>query len=397
MSDLPTVMTKNGLQPQTAQSLRDQLVAIVQAIDPSYTANLPGSLIEDIASTDTAAMTLIDHARVELVNSLTPYGANEFLLNQLGQIYGVQLGQPTNTSVFVQFSSTPGFVIAKGFIVSDGSHQYFVQDGGIIGSGGNVVLFCVATISGTWAVPANTVTSLVTSVPSSITLTCTNPNPGNPSTGSEDMDNYRKRVLQAGLAASTGMTRYLKTLLNNISGVQTRLISVRQISTSWEILCGGGDPYTVGFAIYEALSDINNLVGSSTTSRNIVVSIYDAPDSYNIIYVNPVLQTVAIDITWNTTLTNYVSNDSVSILVANAITDYINNLYVGDAINLFELQTTFQVAVAAFIPAQNISKMVFNVYIDSVLTPPVSGTGLIEADPEGYFFTQSSSISVTRG
>lgn len=394
---LPTVITKDGLQPQTAQSLRDQLIAIVAAIDPSYSANLPGSLIEDIASTDTAALTLIDQARVELVNSLTPYGANEFLLNQLGQIYGIQLGQPTNTNVFVQFTSTPGFVIAKGFIVSDGTHQYIVQDGGIIGSSGTVLLFCVATVTGTWSLPSNTVTILNTSVPSGITITCTNPNPGNPSTGSEDIDNYRKRVLQAGIAASTGMATYLKTLLNNVVDVQTRLISVRQISTNWQILCGGGDPYTVAFAIYSALFDINNLVGSSTTSRNITVSIYDAPDSYNITYVNPVLQTVAIDITWNTTLTNYVSDTSVSVLVANAITAYINSLYVGDAINVFEIQTVFQTAVAAFIPAQNISRMIFSVFIDTILTPPVSGTGLVEGSPEGYFFTQTSSVLVTRG
>lgn len=89
MSTLPVVLDKSGLQPQSPLSLRAQLLALVAATNPGYTANLPGSLIEDISSTDVAALALIDSARVELVNSLTPYGANAFLLLQLGNIYGV--------------------------------------------------------------------------------------------------------------------------------------------------------------------------------------------------------------------------------------------------------------------------------------------------------------------
>lgn len=394
---LPIIITKDGLQPQSAQALRDELTTLVADQVPGYTADLPGSLIEDITSTDVGAMVLIDQARVELVNSLSPYGANEFLLNQLGQIYGVVRGQPTNTSVFVQFTATPGFVVNKGFVVSDGTHQYYVQDGGIVGSLGNVTLFCIASISGSWPIPANTVNQIITSVPISVGLACNNPNPGTPSTSEETVDNYRYRVLQAGKTASTGMATYLKTLLNNVSGVQTRLISVRQIGSNWQVLCGGGDPYSVGFAIFEALFNINDLVGSSHTERNVVVSVYDIPDNYNIIYVNPPAQTVNMVVTWNTTLTNYVSDTSVAILVANALTDYINSLYVGDYINIFEMETVFQVAVSAFIPAQNLSRFLFDVYIDGILTPPNSGTGLIAGDPEGYFITTSPSIIVNRG
>ena len=51
---LPTVMTIDGLQPQTPTSLHDQVVNGAILLDPGLTANLPGTLIEDIASTDTA-------------------------------------------------------------------------------------------------------------------------------------------------------------------------------------------------------------------------------------------------------------------------------------------------------------------------------------------------------
>ena len=76
-----------------------------------------------------------------------------------------------------------------------------------------------------------------------------------PSTRGETIEDYRDRVWTAGLAASTGMARYLKTLLWRIPGVQKRLVSVRQdLPTGrYIVLVGGGDPYQVGYAIYFAL------------------------------------------------------------------------------------------------------------------------------------------------
>lgn len=262
---IPTVMTAAGLQPIPPATLRQTLIDAVATSNPGYTSNLPGSLIEDIASTDVAALSIMDSARIELVNSLTPYGANLFLLNQLGIIYGVSRGVGSNTSVYVVFTGTIGYVIAQGFVVSDGTHQYVVQDGGVIGAGGvSSQLFCLATTTGTWAVPANTVTGLITSVPGSISLTVTNPNTGTPSAGDQSDEEYRAQVLRAGLCASQGMARYLKVLLGRINGVQLRLVSVVQVDGGgWEVICGGGDPYEVANAIFSALFDVSALVGST--------------------------------------------------------------------------------------------------------------------------------------
>ena len=118
---LPTVITAAGLQPQSPATLRANLVAAVAAQNPGYTADLPGSLIEDIASTDVGALVVCDQARVDLVNSLSPYAANAQLLIQLGNISGVQQGTTSNTSVYVVFSGTVGFVVSPGFTVSDGT------------------------------------------------------------------------------------------------------------------------------------------------------------------------------------------------------------------------------------------------------------------------------------
>ena len=256
----------SGLTPTPPAVLRANLVAAVLADDPGFTANLPASLVEDLVSTGTGILAETDSAKVETVNSLTPYGANPFVLTQLGNIYGTPIGLASNTSVYLVFTGPNGLTIPIGFTVTDGSFQYRVVDGGVIGAGGvSDPIYALATIQGSWAVPSGTVTGFVTSVPSSISLSVNNPQPGIPgiATG-ETLENYRARVLQAGLAASQGMPRYLKTLLGNVPGVQSRLISVRQVGTLWEMLVGGGDPYAVANAIWTALFDPATLTGSVT-------------------------------------------------------------------------------------------------------------------------------------
>ena len=174
---IPTVLSIAGAQPTSPTVLNAEVIAIAQGLSPGLTATLPGSLIEDMASTATAAASLCDQAYVELLNSVTPYGANAYILNQLGIMYGIRPGAASNTYVYVVFQGTVGFVISAGFVVSDGVYQYVVQDGGIIGAGGSSAqLFAVATTSGTWAVPVATVTFIVTSYPSTCLL-YTSPSP----------------------------------------------------------------------------------------------------------------------------------------------------------------------------------------------------------------------------
>jgi hypothetical protein len=265
---IPIVLTAAGRQPQSPATLNAQIIAQATALSPGLTANLPGSLIEDISSTDTAAALVCDSAVTELINSVTPYGANLFILNQLANVYLGQLngfqGAATTTSVYVVFTGPAGFVIPVGFTVSDGTYQYTVQDGGIIGaSGQSAQLFCLAALSGSWAVPVGTVTQLITSVPSGITLTVTNPAAGVPGAGAESEEAYRARVLQAGIVSAQGTPTYLKALLGQVSGVQPNLISIQQQTAGgWEVVCGGGDPYQIGYAIYSGLFDISLLVGS---------------------------------------------------------------------------------------------------------------------------------------
>lgn len=401
MTTLPIVMTAAGALPQSPDALRAQLLALATAASPGLTANLPAALIEDISSTDVAALAVCDSAFVDLINSITPYGSNEFLTIQLGNQTGVPRGTDSNTSVYVIFHGAPGFLIAKGFVIGDGTHSYTVSDGGIIQTDGNTLpLFCLATTAGIWAVPQNTVTLLQTSIPTEVgTVTVNNPNPGTPGGAPETIEAYRARVVEAEQSIAQGVPQYLKKQLKKVPGVQARLVSMRQHSGGgWEVICGGGDPYQVAYAIFMGLFDISTLVGSSIDAgRNISVTINDYPDTYGIIFVNPPQQTVAISLLWNTTSLNFVSDSAIQALGAPALVAYVNNLAAGQPMNLFELQDAFKDAVATAIPPALLTRMAFTVSINTVVTAPATGTGVIAGDPESYFFTALTSITIARG
>ena len=266
---LPLIMTSAGPVPTPPATLNAALLAGVQAIVPNYASVIPGGLIEDISSTCTGALVAIDQARVDAVNDVTPLGANAFVINALGQQAGVAQGSAANASVYVTFSGSAGAIgysFPPGFLVSDGTNQYALQDGGVIQSNGSTGnLYAVATNSGTFAIPANTVTEIASSIasPYAPLITVTNPEAGISATSAQTVQSYRSDVLQAGKYTVSGTPALLKTLLYAITGVQQQLVAVRAVSPGWQIICGGGDSYAVANAVLQAGLDISTLQGSA--------------------------------------------------------------------------------------------------------------------------------------
>jgi len=398
-------ITSNGAIPDSITTLRDELIALATSISPGLTANLPASLIEDMASTGAGALAVQDQAYVDAINSIAPTTSNDNILVQLGNVYGIQQGVGSNTSVYVVFlDSTPGFVINTGFLVSDGTYQYATQEPTVIGSGGySAPVFCLATQAGSWAVPGassghplGTVTTVVTSVPSPITLNVSNPNPGTPGIPAQSIDDYRFQVIQAGRAVATGIPTLLRTALLKVSGVVSRLISIKQVSsesaTGWEIIVGGGNQYDVANAIFQSMFNIQDLVGAQTTGTTTTVSLLDYPDTYTIKYVIPAQVTTHITVNWTTVAgTNYVSPVVVANVVQPAIYNYVNSVHVGVPISVVALQEAFLAATATLIDPTTLATLSFQVYAPGLLTP----TGLLYVlDPESYFFMASQASVV---
>ncbi len=399
MSGIPPLLF-DAAGPTTTPpaTLNAALIALVASQVPGFSAQLPGSLIEDISSTAVGALATIDQARVDSVNSVTPYAANPYILAMMGAQFGLPIDQPSNASVYVVFTGSAGYVIPPGFLVSDGTNAYAIQDGGTIASGGtSSPLYAVCTNSNVFAIPPGTVAQISTSVPSPYTLTVSNPLAGVPAQAAETEESYRSRLLQASQVSLSGTQTYLKTLLHAVPGVSARLVSVIQSGSAFEVLCGGGDPFQVAGAIYAGVSNVGLLVGSATTPRNITVSIYDAPDTYSVVFVNPPQQDVTVAVTWNTTLINFTSSLVVDQLIIAAVQSYINGIQVGQPINLLVMTEAIQVAIAPVLAPVNLTTLIFAVTIDSVPATPTAGTSIIPSDPEGFFFASATSITSAQG
>jgi hypothetical protein len=396
---IPLTLTSAGPAPTPPATLNDTLISEATDLNPTLTTDLPGSLIEDLASTGTGALVVIDQARVDAVNSVTPIGANPFILAALGQQFGIPQGIGSNASVDVQFTGSAGYVIQPGFTISDGTNQYTVQNGTVIPeSGPSPQVTAVATNNGTFAIPAGTVTQVITSVPTGYTVNVTNPQAGVPLTAPQTVPAYRSQVMTAGIVASTGTPNYLKTLLYAITGVQPNLVAVRSVTGGWQVICGGGNTYAIAGAILQAVPDIATLQGSTvSSSRNVTVSLFQNPDTYNIVYVNPPQQVVTVAVTWNTTLPNFTAGTSVAQLGAPAIQNYINSIYVGQPINELEMTAAFQNAVASVLPTVNLTTLEFVVTINGTIVSPSAGTSIIVGDSEGYFYCSATGVTITQG
>lgn len=399
--NFPVVITSQGLVPQSPSSLQTQLIAAAEAESPGITLNLPGILLEDISSTDVAAIALCDQAKVEAVNSLTPLGANEFTLLQLGQIYGLTLGSVTNTSVLVVFSSsTIGYIINNGVQVSDGTYTYQVQGGGVIESGGtSAPITAIALTAGAFSVAANTVTTIQTSIPTSIGLTVNNPTAGTPGSATgETYYSFRARVLQAGLAACIGGARLIKTLLTNVPGVTANVVSVQQGSPGIRVIASGGSTYAIAYQIWCAVGDPSALIGSAINSgRNVSVSLIDYPNTYTIEYVATQTQTITMTVTWNTVVSTFTGGSAFPSLVQAPLAAYINALAPGQVINVLEMNAIFQAAISGVLDPTLLTRLVFAVSINGTPTAPGTGTYAITGDPESNCFALASGITVTQG
>ncbi|EJU7198279.1 baseplate J/gp47 family protein [Salmonella enterica] len=384
MSDLPISYDIAGPVPKTTDELRQLVIDTATALSPGITTNLPGSLIEDMVSTSVGALVVCDQARVDLINSCSPYAANVHLLAQLGDMYGVQKGQGTNTSVYVVFSGPPGFAIPKGFMVGDGTYTYTVQrDTMIPESGQTEPVYCLATTGGSWAVPAGTVNQIKTSVPNTYNLTCTNLTAGLPGAQEQTFSSYRAQVFQAGMY-----------------GVQENLISYRQATLErWVAVVGGGDPYEVAYAIYKAVpdisiltNDVSNPSGAPMEKKTIAITVY--PDVYQVPFVVPSSQNATILITWNTASTTYIDPDGIAKAVQQNIAGYINAIAVGQPINIFEVQDIFLSSVSGLVAPSLVSMIDIQVGINGKIVPPATDSSLVYGDNYAYFSTSSSQIQV---
>ena len=395
---IPLIMTSAGPQPTPPSTLRNAVLQAVAAVVPDYTANLPGTLIEDILSTQMGALVTMDQARVDSVDSVSPAQATPTIIQAQGSMFGIPQGTTNNASANVQFSGLAGAVIPAGTVVSDGTNQYVIQTAAVIASTGvSQLVLAVATTFGTWAIPANSITTIVTSLPTSFNATVTNPATGTPATTAQTVQEYRGTIFGAFNQVAQGVPGYITQQLNQVPGVNPLLTNVQQVTGGWKVLCAGGDPVAMAGAIYLSVLDLSTIVGSSDSAINVVESIIDGTNSYSVTFVTPVQNSVTMSVEWTTNIVNFGAGSIVNGLATPALISYINSLGTNQPINLGVAQQVFTNAVASMLPAAALSGIAFTVLINDVQTSPGAGLQIIPPPTtDGYFYCTPSGVTVAQ-
>jgi hypothetical protein len=163
-----------------------------------------------------------------------------------------------------------------------------------------------------------------------------------------------------------------------------------------------GTPYTVHVINVTQFSvAYNGTTGSYTSGGTVTpnpivknVSLYDTPDTYVIPYVQPAVERVTIQVTWDTDSPNYISPEAIHQAAEPALRDYINSLPVGTApINIYDMQSIFLAAVGGIIQAEAVTTLTFAVSFSGSSQTPNTGTGVIYGDPNSYFESASGDIT----
>lgn len=157
--------------------------------------------LEEVLIQKTGQSDLVPAESVSVIQGRLPKDTLQKIVSRVPKPYKVAVTNPKpgvfvgdeveeaphhRTSVYVIFSGNPGFVVQKGFAVSDQRHIYRVnRDSTIQPSGETRPVLAVASDPGVWKVAPESVRFINTSTSKLFTITVINPSEGIPALASE--------------------------------------------------------------------------------------------------------------------------------------------------------------------------------------------------------------------
>jgi len=80
-----------------------------------------------------------------------------------------------------------------------------------------------------------------------------------------------------------------------------------------------------------------------------------------------------------------------------AVVNYINSIPVGQPINELTIEEVFKESIADIVPPELLVRLVFTYAIDGVNASVVVGEKIVLSDPESYFYTTTSNVTINQG
>lgn len=325
-----------GIHAPTFEQILTYLQSAYQAIYGYDVYLAPDSQDGQLLSVFASAINDANSAAIAVYNAFSPATAQGVGLSSVVKINGIARATPSNSTVSLLITGTPGTTISNGYALDVNNNQWALPATVIVPTSGQITVQATAATIGSLSAPAGTITILGT--PTRGWQSVINPSdavPGNP----VETDAHL-RIRQASstmipsitategvvgaVEALPGVTR-LRLYENDTSATDTNGVPSHSIA----LVVEGGDPLAIAQAIFAKKTPG---CGTFGTTSETVVDTFGVPNTIR--FFLPINVPVTVQITL-TPLQGYTS--SIGQDVTQAVVDYINGLPIGTMVVLSKL------------------------------------------------------------
>lgn len=398
-------LTAQGFTQDSPTAIRtdltNQALADVEGFT-SFPTELRTNLIDEAVIIEMKIQDQIN----SLMNGIGPDFANDQMFKQFGCSFGLTMKDFQYAQATLRFSGTAGTIIPKGTRARNVANTVTLAatTQGIIGSTGTVDLLCESSSEVIVDIPATTITVMVDAISG---VTVTNPNAGTSGIPAETIEQFKTRYYNEVQSPRYGGITRAYSLLNQIDGVESRLIHFRTMEKivtgtpdkyyqGIECVVGGGDDNAVAGALFESFLQTKNLLSNpsnSETARTVAVDVSLYGSTFPVQFTRPKQITGALSIAMSidgVTTTNAIMEGVLKPVFEN----YFDTIMVGQAVSEASMnQLIYTTLKDSGIETANIGVIAYTFTLDSVPTPIEGGYLPLEFDQ--YINLASFTVNVT--
>jgi hypothetical protein len=402
MSILNTFFSSTGYIATPIQTIFSNLKTALSSVAPTTTNDLlryAGSLQNNLAEMCTLVLAEVEQAKIDAMNSFSPAKTNETMTLAQAEMLGLNQGLLYRTGAFVRFNGIAGLKIIKGTLVADSQYKYETIQDLTLDSYGAGVVWCEALVDGAWAIDIGTINQLATSL-GNYTVTVFNDAAGIPSQGAEPIEVTRSRVHLVYNTPVIGSKNAIKSALMAV-GVKENLISMP--ASPFRVIIGDFDLFDskqLANTVYDSglfFPALNGKQGLGTTQS---IAIISPPNTHIINLVSANKMVIYATVLWGLTGgANTGNRSSIDNLIAQRLTDFFNNRYLGAILNQKEINNIVFNAIAEIIgdaSVINLSDVILYQKINDVNQQLVFVNGFYDLDDETYLATDTSKITIAQ-
>ena len=333
-------LTTNGVEKSSIVEIKEELQNKALETVKDF-SNLPSSIQNNLIDESAIIINEFEDMIVNVMNGISPAYANEFIISQLGQAFGLKRKDKALQTVTLEWRGLAGVIIPEGSQAGseDGQYIFSTTEQAIIKADGVAIVNAEADDYYDKIIEANKLNVLITDILNVESVN--NPNASSEPIEEESLTDYRSRVQNRCLANRSGTIATLNDNLLKVQGVSSRLITYRtdtEIKEDYklntlEIVVGGGEDYQVAEAIFNSILFPENLTSKPSdddSERTIYKKISFNEIEFPITFTRPLIKNISISISISV-LYGYINipTEAMKELLLVVFENYVNNLKVG--------------------------------------------------------------------